>query len=168
MAIALLVSCGQKKDEYDPYKITSTKKEVKKSSSFEVDFKKTTANLKTIHVKLNGANGYDALFDTGCSGMLISRLEYIDMAKSGTIVQSDYLYDSKSTIADGTEIVNPVYNIREVTLTDKEGKPHTLRDIKATVVENIAAEILIGSAIIDNLAKNSYTVDLNKKVIRFQ
>ena len=72
------------------------------------------------------------------------------------------------SFADGTVIKNDVYNIREITITDKNGQSHTLRDIKATVVDNPGAEILIGSSVIDNLAKKSYTVDLEKKVIRFQ
>lgn len=168
MVVALIYSCGPKKNEYDPYKIPSSSKKDVKKSSFEIEFKKTAANLKTVHIKLNGANGYDALFDTGCSGMLISKLECFDMAKSGTINQNDYIGKTRATIADGSEIEQPVYNIREVTVIDKDGKPHTLRDIKAAVVENLEADILIGNTIIDNLAKNSYTVDLNKKVIRFQ
>lgn len=168
LIVATLVSCNQKKNEYDPYKISSgTKKEVKKSS-FEIEFKKTETNVKTVHIKLNGTNGYDAIFDTGCSGMLISNLEYIGMQKSGTITQNDYVGTERNSIADGSVVENPVVNIREVTLIDKEGKQHTLRDIKATVVENIAASILIGSSVIDNLAKNSYEVDLNKKIIIFK
>ena len=99
---------------------------------------------------------------------MISSLELIDLLKSKTLTQDDYLGETVSSIADGTVIKNDVYNIREITITDKNGQSHTLRDIKATVVDNPGAEILIGSSVIDNLAKKSYTVDLEKKVIRFQ
>ncbi len=167
--LLLLSSCQSKKSEYDPYAIPNTPAKPKVSkSSFEISFKKTEGNLKTVHIKLNGTNGYDAIFDTGCSGMLISSLELIDLLKSKTLTQDDYLGETVSSIADGTVIKNDVYNIREITITDKNGQSHTLRDIKATVVDNPGAEILIGSSVIDNLAKKSYTVDLEKKVIRFQ
>jgi len=166
----LFASCEQKKkNQYDPYSITDiSSKKQSSGAGFEVDFKKTGANLKTIHIKLNDTNGYDALFDTGCSGMLISELEFMELIKSKTITKDDYMGTATASIADGSEITNAVYNIRSITVVDKSGKPHTLNDIKATVVDNIAADILIGSSVIDNLAKNSYTVDLNKKVIRFQ
>jgi len=166
----LFASCEQKKkNQYDPYSITDvSSKKQSPGAGFEVDFKKTGANLKTIHIKLNDTNGYDAIFDTGCSGMLISALEFRELIKSKTITVNDYKGNVTSSIADGSEIINATYNIRSITVVDKNGKSHTLNDIRATVVENIEAEILIGSSVIDNLAKNSYTVDLNKKVIRFQ
>jgi len=168
LIIALLFfSCGNKSDEYDPYAIKQTPQKHKTETSFEVKYKDTPANLKTVHMKINNSNGYDVLFDTGCSGMLISSLEVIDLIKSGTLTEEDRLNDRSVEIADGSIKKQPVYNIREVTLVDTKGNAHTLRDIKATVVENAAASILIGSAIIDNLAKKSYTVDLTSKTIRF-
>lgn len=167
LAATLFTACEQKKDQYNPYAIKSTA-EKKQKNTFEVDFKKTESNLKTIHVKLNDKNGYDALFDTGCSGMLISSMEFDDLIKSQTITVSDYVGVAVSFIADGSEIKNPIYNIRSVTVVDKKGEAHVLRDIKATVVENPGAAILIGNSLIDQWAKNSYTIDLTKKVIRFQ
>lgn len=163
----MLSACNSKKNEYDPYKINGTEKKVDSKSFFEVSFKKTDANLKTIHVKLNN-NGYDALFDTGCSGMLISSLELMELIKTNTISKSDYVGDAISTIADGSQIKNPMYKIKKVTVVDNNGKEHVLTDIQATVVDNIGADILVGSSVIDNLAKKSYTVDLSKKVIRFE
>ena len=163
----LVTACNSKKDEYDPYKINGKEKKLESKSSFEVSFKKTDTNLKTIHIKLN-SNGYDALFDTGSSGMLISSLELMELIKTNTISKSDYVGDAISSIADGSQIKSPIYNIKKVTIVDNNGKEHVLTDIQATVVDNIEADILIGSSVIDNLAKKSYTVDLSKKIIRFQ
>ncbi len=169
LVIFLITACDSKKNEYDPYALedTSNKKQVEKTM-FEVDFKKTDANLKTVHVKLNDANGYDALFDTGCSSMLISSLELIELIKSGTITKDDYVGDAPISIADGTQSKHPMYRIREVKIVDKKGKSHSVRDIVATVIDNPGADVLIGSAVIDNLAKKSYTIDLKKRVIRFE
>lgn len=163
-------SCNQAKDKYDPYntETSNDSTEITNSSYFEIDFKKTEANVKNIHVKLNDSNGYDALFDTGCSGMMISSLELIELIKSGTLTKDDYVGESTVSLADGSVITHPVYNIRSVSVTDKNGTVHTLNDIYATVAENPGADVIIGNAVIDNLAKNSYTVDLKNKVIKFE
>ncbi|MCD8237152.1 MAG: retroviral-like aspartic protease family protein [Prevotellaceae bacterium] len=165
--VILFTSCGTRKDEYDPYALSGNSNEDAQKSYFEVDFKKTESNLKTVHVKLNGTNGYDAIFDTGCSGMLISSVEFLTLIKSGTITENDYIGKATISIADGTEVEHPMYNIREVRVMDKNGKEHVVRDITATVIKNPVAEVLIGAAVIDNLANKSYTVDLKKDVIRF-
>jgi hypothetical protein len=169
MLAVALISCNSKgSKEYDPYAIKdSSKKEVEKSS-FQIPFKTTESQIKTIHVKLNNTNGYDAIFDTGCSGMLISKLEMIELIKSGTITENDYVGDAQSSIADGSVINNPIYTIKEISVTDSKGKTHSINNVQATVVDNINAEILIGSTVIDNLAKKSYTVDLRKKTITFE
>lgn len=165
----LLISCGGNPNGYDPNMLTdSLQTNVTTLNTFKINFKKTDSNLKTVHIKLNDANGYDALFDTGCSGMLISSLELVNLIKSGTISESDYVGVANSVIADGTVIENAVYNIREVSFIDTDGTSHTIRDVQATVVDNPQAEILIGSAVIDNLCRKSYTVDLSNKLIIFQ
>lgn len=163
-------SCNQAKDKYDPYNTAAAKDstDIANSSYFEVDFKKTEANVKNIHVKLNDANGYDALFDTGCSGMMISKLEWAELLKSKTLTKDDYVGESYVTLADGSVITHPVYNIHSVSVTDKNGNVHTLNDIYVTVAENPEADVIIGNAVIDNFAKNSYTVDLKNKVIKFE
>lgn len=165
----LFASCNTKKDEYDPYKISGGKntKEVSKTA-FEVGFKKTDSNLKTIHVNINGSNSYDAIFDTGCSGVSITVQEANDMIKQGTLSLSDRIGRGTARIADGSVIEEDVFNLKEISVVDKNGKVHTLRDIHASVGANPWASILIGSSVIDNLAKKSYTVDLTKKVIRFE
>ena len=167
--VILLSSCNSKNDKYDPYALTgNSNADGVIKTFFEIDFKKTDSNLKTIHVKLNDTNGYDAIFDTGCSDMLISSLEVLELIKNGTISDADYVGDAEVSFADGKVIKHPMYNIREVKLVDKKGQSHSLNDVIATVVDNPGAEILIGSSIIDNLAKKSYTVDLRKNVIRFE
>lgn len=169
LIVLLFVSCDSKKNEYDPYAFEDkSNKEQHETTAFEIEFKKTDANLKTVHIKLNDVNGYDALFDTGCSSMLISSLELTELFKTGTITEDDYIGDAFTTIADGSKSPQPMYRIKEVKIVDKQGKSHSVRNIIATVVKNPVADVLIGSAIIDNLAKKSYTIDLKKNVIRFE
>ena len=100
--------------------------------------------------------------------MMIATLELVELFKSGTLTKDDYIGETYVTLADGTGLTHQVYNIRSVSVTDRSGETHTLRDIRATVTENPAAAIIIGNAVIDNLAKNNYTVDLKNKVIKFE
>lgn len=166
-AIVLLISCDSKGSEYNPYSLSDKAKTEPSQTSFEIPFKKTNTDLKTVYIKLNDSNGFDALFDTGCTDMLISDLEFNNLRKSGTISESDRVDDGVAILADGSVNYNRRYKIREVTIVDKNGKPHTVKDVIATVVENPAAAVIIGSAVIDNLAKKSYTVNLRTKTIRF-
>ena len=43
-----------------------------KAKKFVIAYKQTNSGVKTVHVKLNDAASFDAIFDTGCAGMLIS------------------------------------------------------------------------------------------------
>ncbi len=168
LALVTLVSCGNKHKTYDPYALDGDSIVAEaKTNAFTVPYKRTDSNLKTLHVKLNDTNSYDIIFDTGCSSMSISLLEFKDLIKSGTINDSDIIGTQVSQLADGRKIEDLLLNIHSVTLTDSEGREHTLHDIQAVVTENQLAPMLMGSAVIDNFAKRSYTVDTQKKTITF-
>ena len=161
-----IVSC--KKTVYNPDAIESKWSDSISATSFEIPFKVTESDVKTIHVKLN-TNGYDVLFDTGCSTVLISSHEIEDMLKQHTLTLSDFIDEvSVATIADGSTLINHVVNIHTITVVDNKGEEHVLRDVKATVVDKPTADILIGTSVIDRLCKKSYTVDLERKIIIFQ
>lgn len=170
-SISLLTSCNSKKAEYDPYNIgeeIDTTKVVSKGV-FEVEFKDAGNYTKIIHVKLNDAAGFDALFDTGCSYVSISQIEAAPLIKAGTLSESDYSgKDIPISIADGTTGYKKVYKLKAVSVIDTKGQVHTLYDVPTTIEANPRATFLLGTYVIDNLAKKSYTVDLKKSVIRFE
>lgn len=167
LALLILSSCGQNpnKVKYNPYEISPDKT---KTFSFEIPFKTTSSNVKTIHIKLNDVEGIDAIFDTGSSGLLLSTLEAVSLVKQGTLSNSDNLGQALSSIADGSVIINEQYNIREVSVTDLNGNVHTVSNVVATVVDNIEADVLVGNTVIDQLTSTAYTIDLANSVIRFQ
>lgn len=138
------------------------------AKKFVIAYKKTDSGVKTVHVKLNDAASFDAIFDTGCAGMLISLQEALSLIKAGTFSEKDRLGKQKSSIANGEIIENDVFNIHEVTLVDIDGHSHTIHDVPVTVVENPGADVLIGNRVIDRLANSLYTIDLQKQVIIFQ
>ncbi|MGM9868041.1 MAG: retroviral-like aspartic protease family protein [Sodaliphilus sp.] len=171
LAVIALAACDSKKNEYDPFKIqgkkADTTKKVDPKAAFEVEFKETETNLKTIHLKLNNS-GHDVIVDTGCSGLSISALELTQLVKEGTLTQADRRPDIKVSFADGRSVMVPNYNIKQITITDTQGKPHTLSDVEASVEDNPRAAILVGNSVLDKIANKSYTFDLRKKVIRFE
>ncbi|MCH5346025.1 MAG: aspartyl protease family protein [Muribaculaceae bacterium] len=137
-------------------------------NSFAVPFKQLPSGVKTIHVKFNDTAGFDGIFDTGCSHLLISLQEARSLYKSGTLSHDDLLGIQESSIASGEIMVNQVFNIHEIAITDVNGIMHVLYDIPATVVENLEASILIGNIVIDQFADyNSYSVDLKNNLIVF-
>lgn len=135
--------------------------------SFTVAFDETESGVKTIHLKFNEAASFNAIFDTGCSGLLISMQEAMSLVKAGTLSLSDRIGTQQSSIASGEIMENEVFNIHTVTIMDVNGKAHTLNDIPATVANNPGAPVLVGNIVIDQLAKKSYTMDLSRRVIVF-
>lgn len=135
--------------------------------SFTVAFNETQSGVKTIHLKFNEAASFNAIFDTGCSGLLISMQEAMSLVKAGTLSLSDRIGTQQSSIASGEIMENEVFNIHAVTIMDVNGKAHTLNDVPATVANNPGAPVLVGNIVIDQLAKKSYTVDLSRRVIVF-
>ena len=159
---------NESKDETISIQTSSNKEIDQNVSSFTVPYKLMSTGIKTIHVKFNDSASFDAIFDTGCSGMLISLQEAMSLVKSGTLTQNDIIGTQQSSIASGEIMENQVLNIHEITLVDINGKAHTLNDIPVTVVENPGAAVLLGNIVIDQLANNnSYTVDLRRRVIIF-
>lgn len=168
IALVFLYSCGENTNRvrYNPYELSPGSNPA--SIGFEIPFKTTSSNVKTIHIKLNDVEGTEAIFDTGCSGLLISTLEAASLAKQGTLSSNDNLGQVRSSIADGSVIVNAQYSIGEISVTDVNGVVHTISNVTATVVDNIDADVLVGNSVIDQLASTSYTIDLANSVIRFQ
>lgn len=171
----LMCSCGDSKTSYVPSKVTTDSlshvtdnSNDKSHSCFSINYKDNRNGVKTIHVKLNDAAGFDAIFDTGCSGMLISFQEAMSLVKAGTLTNDDSIGSQKSSIANGEIVENQVYKIHEVSVVDTNGVKHSVYDVPVSIVENPGADVLIGNIIIDRLAEYSYTVDLKNKVIVFQ
>lgn len=173
--IFLICSCDDSKTSYVPSKVqTDSLSHVTDANRehsygcFSVNYKDARDGVKTIHVKLNDAVGFDAIFDTGCSGMLISLQEAMSLVKAGTLTNDDSIGSQRSSIANGEIVENQIYKIHEVSIVDTKGIKHSVYDVPVSIVENPGADVLIGNIIIDRLAEYSYTIDLKNKIIVFQ
>lgn len=117
------------------------------------------SGVKIIAVKVNGMR-LDMIFDTGCSGTLISMAEANYLYQKGLLVYEDILGTTQSMIADGSIVENAVVNLKEVIIADKI----ICSNVQATVSNNMSAPLLLGNEVFNRAA--SYTIDnINKTII---
>ena len=99
------------------------------------------------------------IFDTGASDVSISSVEATFMLKNDYLSSSDIIGRQNYMTADGNITEGTVINLRDVKL----GNIH-LNDIKASVVKNQLAPLLLGQSVFSKLGK--IEIDNDKKLLR--
>lgn len=99
------------------------------------------------------------IFDTGATDVSISSVEATFMAKNDFLSSSDIIGKQNYQTADGNITEGTVINLKDVKL----GSLH-LNNIKASVVRNQAAPLLLGQSVLSKLGK--IEIDNTKKVMR--
>lgn len=117
--------------------------------------------VKYVQVKVNGV-GFEMIFDTGCSGALISIAEAKYLYEKGKLTEEDFRDTARSQIADGSIVENMVVNLKEVIIDDKVLCPN----VEATVSGNINAPLLLGNEILDRVA--AITIDNQNQTLKFK
>lgn len=117
--------------------------------------------VKYVSVKVNGIT-FEMIFDTGCSGALISVAEANYLYQKGRLTLNDFLGTAQSQIADGNVVENMVVNLKEVVINDQILCPN----VKATVSSNINAPLLLGNEILDRLA--TIKIDNENETLNFK
>lgn len=118
--------------------------------------------VKIIPAQINGAS-LDMIFDTGCSGISLSELEFLTLYKNGCISIDDLIDVSQASIADGSVVQTFDFYIREVKIGGNDGI--TINNVTASVMPNQTSPVLLGNNVFNQIA--SYEVDNNARVIRF-
>lgn len=99
------------------------------------------------------------VFDTGASDVSISSVEANFMLKNGYLSQSDLIGTQNFLTADGNISEGTIINLRDV----KFGDLH-LRGVKASIVNNQSAPLLLGQSVLSKLG--NIEIDNNNKVLR--
>lgn len=99
------------------------------------------------------------IFDTGAADVSISSVEATFMAKNDFLSSSDIIGKQNYLTADGNITEGTIINLKDVKL----GSLH-LNSIKASVVRNQAAPLLLGQSVLSKLGK--IEIDNTKKVLR--
>ena len=99
------------------------------------------------------------IFDTGATDVSVSSVEATFMAKNDFLSSSDIIGKQNYQSADGNITEGTIINLKDVKL----GSLH-LNNIKASVVRNQAAPLLLGQSVLSKLGK--IEIDNTKKVLR--
>lgn len=129
----------------------------KETTVSEVPFTKENG-ICNVKCQINGLPLY-FVFDTGASIVSLSMVEATFMMKNGylnskDVVGSQYFQDANGNVSEGTTI-----NLREV---DFGG--HKLQNVKASVVRNQKAPLLLGQSVLSRLGK--IEIDNSKAVLK--
>ena len=153
--VILVASCDKKSNK-PPYNLDQ-----QTSKAISIPYEEI-GGVKTIPVRLNGIT-MNMIYDTGCSGIHLSLNEVQTLAKNGKLDASDILDASYATIADGSIVENGTINIKRIEIGGEDGI--VLENKTASVALNQVAPILLGNAVLDELA--SVEVDNIAKTLNF-
>lgn len=116
--------------------------------------------VKYVWIEINGLK-LKFIFDTGASSICISSSEASVLYRQGTlkkedILETEYFQDATGTISEGTKI-----NLRTVKVGDI-----ILNNVKATVIDNADAPLLLGQSVLENFG--TIEIDNYNNVIIFK
>lgn len=111
-------------------------------------------------VKINGVD-MEVIFDTGASDVVISSVEALFLIKQGKLSEDDVLGTEYYQVANGEISSGTVVNLRSVQIGTK-----TLSDVRATVVDNMEAPLLLGQSVLDRF--ESVSIDYKNNVINIE
>lgn len=120
------------------------------------------SNLKIVQVLINDRINKEMIFDTRASYTQITLKEAQYLYSESVLTDDDILGTEKFGDANGNITVNMVVNLRRLVL----GGKLIISNVKATVVQNGKAPLLLGQTVLKELPQ--YTVDNENKVIKFK
>ena len=118
---------------------------------------KRQGGVSIIPCKVNGLD-LELIFDTGASYVSISLTEAASMLDNGKLTKSDIIGTSNYQNANGDVTEGIVINIKEIEIAGLK-----MTNIKASVVKNLDAPLLLGQTAISKLGK--IQLDLNNNTL---
>ena len=106
-------------------------------------------------------NPMSFIFDTGAGLISISNVEATYLYKQGSLSDEDILGKAQFTDANGNINEGTIINLKEVNIGDR-----TIYNIKASVVNNLAAPLLFGQSAMQKFGKIS--IDYKKEQIQLE
>ncbi|MHA8076159.1 retropepsin-like aspartic protease family protein [Aquirufa sp. TARAVU-A1A] len=116
--------------------------------------------VRYVWVEINGIR-LRFIFDTGASNICISTAEATVLFRQGTLQKDDvinveYFQDATGKISEGT-----IVNLKEIKIGNM-----VLNDVKATVIDNVNAPLLLGQTVLERFG--SIEIDNFNKEIKFK
>lgn len=146
--------------------IDKYKNEVKNKSQIEIAYKQKNieipfikdGNVLSVKCKINNLPLY-FIFDTGATDISLSDVEAAFMIKNNYISEKDIIGRQQYLTADGSIIEETVINLKKIELGELE-----LNNIKASVVKNQKAPLLLGQSVFNKMGK--FEIDNEKMKIK--
>jgi clan AA aspartic protease (TIGR02281 family) len=129
------------------------------SSNQNVIQMKSNGGVSVIPCKVNGLN-LNFIFDTGASNVSISMTEATFMFKNGYLNKEDIIGSNNYRDANGNVNEGIIVNIREIEIGGIQ-----LRNVKATIVKNNRAPLLLGQTAISKLGNIQLDLKSNTLII---
>lgn len=146
--------------------IDKYKNEVKNKSQIEIAYKQKNieipfikdGNVLSVKCKINNLPLY-FIFDTGATDISLSDVEAAFMIRNNYISEKDIIGRQQYLTADGSIIEGTVINLKKIELGELE-----LNNIKASVVKNQKAPLLLGQSVFNKMGK--FEIDNEKMKIK--
>lgn len=146
--------------------IDKYKNEVKNKSQIEIAYKQKNieipfikdGNVLSVKCKINNLPLY-FIFDTGATDISLSDVEAAFMINNNYISEKDIIGRQQYLTADGSIIEGTVINLKKIELGELE-----LNNIKASVVKNQKAPLLLGQSVFNKMGK--FEIDNEKMKIK--
>ncbi len=131
----------------------------KEDKVVEIPFtKESGSSLCNVKCTINDLPLY-FIFDTGASDVSLSQVEATFMMKNGYLAKNDVVGNAYYTDATGNINVGTIINLKKVDFGGLE-----LSNVKASVVQNQKAPLLLGQSVLGRLGK--IEIDNSKHVLR--
>ena len=156
---ALIEKYEQQEKKKDNNTVTNSSNGLNSKSAIdaEVPFTKEGGVCK-VKCNINGLPLH-FVFDTGASDVTISMVEATFMMKNGYLSGKDVVGSQRYMDANGDVSVGTLINLKEVCFGEQ-----TLTNVRASVVRNQIAPLLLGQSVLGRLGK--IEIDNSKQVIR--
>ena len=141
----------------NPTKPAADSSQIKGNEVSEIPFDKENGICK-VKCKINGLPLH-FVFDTGASDVTLSMVEATFMMKNGYLTGKDVIGNQRYMDANGDVSVGTVINLKDVNFGGK-----SLTNVRASVVRNQKAPLLLGQSVLGRLGK--IEIDNSKNVIK--
>ena len=145
---------GQRQNSTKP---TADSFQIRENAVSEIPFEKENGICK-VKCNINGLPLH-FVFDTGASDVTLSMVEATFMMKNSYLTGKDVIGNQRYMDANGDVSVGTVINLKEVTFGE-----HSLKNVRASVVRNQKAPLLLGQSVLGRLGK--IEIDNSKNVIK--
>jgi aspartyl protease family protein len=140
--------------------IPETSRKTTESGANSVVKMRKAGGVYYVPCKINGTE-MEFIFDTGASDITMSLTEAIFLYKQGKLTDKDFIGMQQYQIADGSIHEGAIVVLRKVEIGD-----WMLSNVKASIVNNMEAPLLLGQSALAKFGKIS--INYNRNEITFE